>query len=365
MIDLRYIRSSDWTTFLLIVLLSLIGLLTVYSATYRPDEALSLFFKKQVFGVVTGLMLYIVSCYLDYKTFERWGYFLYFGVIALLFWTILKGSMSMGGQRWINLGIFKFQPSECSKLFFAPFLSYYLATEKISEYSIKTFLPILGALALTMLLILKQPDLGTALVILFSVLTLLWFVGISKQFFFACAFISLIMAPLGWHFLKPYQQQRVLVFLGQGDKTKERYQLEQSQIAIGSGGLTGKGFMKGTQNKLHFLPEGRTDFIFSVFCEEWGFLGALCLILLYLLLFLRLFALTPTIKNFYTQVLAVGLTLPLAFSTLINLGMVIGLLPIVGIPLPFMTYGITHSWISYISLGIIQSIMMRRFLITH
>lgn len=365
MIDLRYIRNGDWTTFFLIVLLSFIGLFTVYSATYRPDEAVSLFFKKQVFGVVTGLMLYAFACYMDYKTFERWGYFLYFSVIALLLWTMIKGSMAMGGQRWISLGIFKFQPSECAKLFFAPFLSYYLATEKIPTYTLKTFFPILGALAVSTLLILKQPDLGTALIILFSGLTLLWFVGISKRFFFVCAFISLIMAPLGWRFLKPYQQQRVIVFFGQGDKTKERYQIEQSHIAIGSGGITGKGFLKGTQNKLHFLPEGRTDFIFSVFCEEWGFLGALCLILLYCFLFTRIFALIPTLKNFYTQVLAVGLVLPLAFSTIINLGMVIGLLPIVGIPLPFMTYGITHSWISYLSLGLIQSIMMRRFLITH
>lgn len=362
MIDLRYIRNGDWTTLLFILLLSVIGLLTVFSSTYRPDEFFSIFFKKQLFGVITGLMLYCVCCFIDYRSFERWGYFLYFGVIVLLLWTLIKGSIGMGGQRWINLGIVKFQPSECAKLFFAPFLSYYLATEKASPYTFKTFLPILGALALSSVLIIKQPDLGTALVLLFAALTMLWFVGVGKNFFLACGFVSLIMAPLSWRLLKPYQQQRIVVFLGQGDKSKERYQIEQSKIAIGSGGLSGKGFLKGTQNKLHFLPEGRTDFIFSVFCEEWGFMGALLLIMLYGLLFMRIFSLVPTIKNFYAQVLAVGLILPLAFSTLINLGMVIGLLPIVGIPLPFMTYGITHSWMSYMELGFIQSIMMRRFL---
>lgn len=363
MIDLRYIRSCDWVSILLMTVLSVIGVLMVLSATYRPEEAFSLFFKKQFFGIISGFLIYGLCCFIDYRTFERWGYFLYFGVLVLLVFTIIKGSVGMGGQRWINLGIIKFQPSECAKLFFAPFLSYYLATEKSDPYTWRTFAPVLGLLSLSMLLIRRQPDLGTALLIFFSGLMLLWFVGIGKRFFFVVAFAGLVMAPLGMKLLKPYQRNRISVFFGQGEQSKERYQIEQSKIAIGSGGVWGKGFLKGTQNKLHFLPEGRTDFIFSVLCEEWGFLGALILLLLYACLFSRLIMLILTLKNFYAQILAAGLVIPLLLSTLINVGMVTGLVPVVGIPLPFLTYGISHLWVSFACLGFFQSIMARRFLI--
>ena len=151
----------------------------------------------------------------------------------------------------------------------------------------------------------------------------------------------------------------MFVFLGQGDERKERYQIEQAKIAIGSGGITGKGYLKGTQNKLMFLPEGRTDFIFAVLCEEWGFLGALLVILLYIILFSRLILVISKITDFYAQTLSIGLLLYTIFATTINIGMVIGLLPIVGIPLPFLSYGISHLWISFASFGMIESIVIR------
>ncbi len=364
MIDRRYIRYFDWPSFLIILTLSSIGLLTVLSATYKPEEHYSLFFKKQLFGIMSGLIGYFWCCFVDYRTFERWGYFLYYLIITLLAITIIKGTIKMGGQRWINVGFFKFQPSEFAKLFFAPYFSYYLTTEKNTFYTFHTFIPVLVTLGISALLIAKQPDLGTALIILFSGLVLVWLAGIGNKFFWYLALIGLIMAPLAYKMLKPYQKKRIAVFLGEGDKKKERYQVEQSQIAIGSGGLLGKGFLKGTQNKLNFLPEGRTDFIFSVFSEEWGFFGSLFVIILYCILFTRLFVLIATLKNFFAQLLATGLVIPLAFSTIINIGMVTGLLPIVGIPLPFMTYGISHLWMSFLCLGFIQSILLRRFLIT-
>ena len=363
MIDLRYIRSGDWISLLLVIILSVIGLLTVLSATYRVEEPYSIFFKKQLFGIISGLVLYGLCCIIDYRTFERWGYFLFFGVIALLLATMFKGSVRMGGQRWLNVGLFRFQPSECAKLFLAPYISYYLVTEKSYPYTIRTFLPILGILAVSTLLIRQQPDLGTAVIVFLTGLVCLWLVGIGKTFFLTTAFIGLIMAPLGWYCLRPYQRERITVFLGRGDMSKERYQIEQSKIAIGSGGWWGKGFLKGTQNKLNFLPEGRTDFIFAVFCEEWGFVGAFLLIVLYLLLFCRLLGLIAALKNFYAQILTAGLIIPLMISTIINIGMVTSLVPAVGIPLPFMTYGISHLWMSFLSLGVIQSVMVRRFFV--
>ena len=216
-------------------------------------------------------------------------------------------------------------------------------------------------MALSFILIRKQPDLGTALVLLFCGLIIIWLAGINKSFFIYGGLILLITAPLSWHFLKPYQKQRVLVYVGQGDSRKERYQIEQSQIAIGSGGFFGKGLLKGTQNKLQFLPESRTDFIFSVIAEETGFAGALLIIILFSVLFFQLLWIALSIKSPFVQLLAIGLTLPIIISTLINIGMVTGLMPTVGIPLPFISYGLSNLWVNFASLGWFNAIAIRRF----
>ncbi len=362
LIDRRYFRYFDWLSFILITLLSAIGLSFVWSATFKHEEPFSLFFKKQVFGFATGFGIYFLCCCIDYRSLQRWGYFLYFATIVLLLCTIIKGSIGMGAQRWINLGIFKFQPSELTKLFFPAFVSYYLYTEKeTGEYTLQTYTPLLIILGLSFLLIAKQPDLGTAIIIALSGLLLLWLSGLTKKFFLVSFTFFIVSAPTLWHFLKPYQKKRISVFLGEGDKRKERYQIEQSKIAIGSGGLSGKGFLQGTQNKLLFLPEGRTDFIFSVICEEWGFVGACCILFLYTLFFLRLIYVITTIPHFFGQLFAAGLSIPIMLSTLINIGMVMGMFPVVGIPLPLISYGITQLWITLASLGCFNSIAMRRF----
>jgi rod shape determining protein RodA len=159
--------------------------------------------------------------------------------------------------------------------------------------------------------------------------------------------------------LRDYQKNRIIVFLGQGDEKKEGYQIEQARIAIGSGGLQGKGLFNGTQNKLRFLPESRTDFIFAVLCEEWGFMGALAMILCYIVLFFRSFLLISTVKDFYAQLFAIGLLLHILLATIINIGMVLGIMPIVGIPLPLMSYGLSNLWITFACLGGVQNIMIR------
>ena len=360
-IDHRYIRYFDWIGFFLIIILSCSSLLFVYSATYQPDRPLLPFFHKQLFGIVSGLGIFMITSFIDYRRLERWGYFLYFITLMLLIFTLIKGSIGLGAQRWINIGILKFQPSELAKLFFPAFFTYYFAAVSTKTQSWQNFIPILIILGMSTLLILKQPDLGTAIIVAVSGLVLLWLAGIGNRFFIYLFGFMLVTAPLSWQFLKPYQKQRIAVFLGEGDRQKERYQIDQSCIAIGSGGLFGKGFLQGTQNTLQFLPESRTDFIFSVICEEWGFIGALGVLLIYLILFLRCFAIIGTIKTTSAQLLATGLIIPIVLSTIINIGMVTGLLPIVGIPLPLMSYGITHSWITYASLGWFNSIAMRRF----
>lgn len=362
-IDRRFLSSFDWPSFWVTLIIAFTGLLFVWSATYTETTPFSLFFKKQLFGVISGIFIYFFCCTTNPHTLQRWGYFIFFFIIMLLIFTLIKGSVGMGAQRWINLGFIKFQPSELTKLFFPAFFSYYLSTEKEAARTVSHFVPILLILGLSVLLILKQPDLGTALLILFSGVTMLWLARIPNSFFIASICIGLISAPILWKGLKPYQKKRISVFLGEGDSRRERYQIEQSCIAIGSGGLIGKGFLRGTQNKLHFLPESRTDFIFSVVCEELGFAGACVILLLFAFLIYRSFLIIFSIDRLYTQLLAAGLITPIIFSVIINVGMVIGLLPIVGIPLPLMSYGITHSWIAFAALGWLNGIAARRFML--
>ena len=363
LIDRRYLHSFDWMSFLLMLVLSGIGLLFVFSATYSPELPYSLFFKKQLFGILSGIIIYFVCCSIDYRTLERAGYFMYFATIILLLITIIKGSIGMGAQRWIDVGFTKFQPAELSKLFFPAFVTYYLCTEQqdVGPLKFSNYVPVLLVLASSFVLIKMQPDLGTSLIVLFSGTVLLWLAGLSRKFF-ALSFLALCLtAPVVYASLKPYQRTRIMVFFGGGDSKKERYQIEQSRIAIGSGGFEGKGFLNGTQNTFNFLPESRTDFIFAVICEEWGFLGALIILFLYTFLFIRLFAVIATIKNFFAQLLALGLIIHIILSTIINICMVMGLMPIVGIPLPFLSYGVSNLWISFASLGWFNSIAMRRF----
>jgi len=351
----------DWPTFGLIAALASIGLLFVWSATYKPDLPFSLFFKKQLFGVISGLTIYLICSFADYRPVMRWGYFCYFCALGLLLFTIIKGSIGMGAQRWINLGIIKVQPSELAKLLLPPFITYYLYTEnELFLFKNRTFVPILIILGISAILILKQPDLGTALILSFSGIASLWMAGLNKKWFIYGLLALVISTPLLWCSLKPYQKNRITVFLGQGETRKERYQIEQSTIAIGSGGITGKGFLRGTQNKLQFLPESRTDFIYSVICEERGLLGALLILLLYALLFYRLFTRIAQLPKAWTQLFASGFIIHIVISTIINIGMVLGLLPIVGIPLPLISYGMSNLWITFASLGICQSILMHR-----
>ena len=362
LIDRRYFRYFDWISFLLICILSLIGLFFVFSATYKPELPYSLFFKKQAVGIASGLIIYLLCSLCDFRFLLRFGYFAYFIVLALLSFTILKGSIGMGAQRWLDLGFIKIQPSELAKLLFPAYAVYYCYTESdVLSLKFRQFIPLLVTLCISVLLILKQPDLGTALILFIAGLMLLWLAGLHKSFFLIGGLFIIITAPLTWHMLKEYQRKRVLVFLGQGESHKERYQIEQSQIAIGSGGMLGKGFLRGTQNKCQFLPESRTDFIFSVIAEETGFIGTCMILILFLVLFWRFMTIVNSISSPIPQLLAIGLVIHIVLSLFINIGMVTGLLPIVGIPLPLISYGLSNLWITFASLGWFNGIAIRRF----
>ena len=305
----RYIKYFDLFSFILVSILSCIGLMFVFSATYTSNQPYSIFFKKQLFGIISGFFIYIIFFLIDYRKLSKLGYFAYLGVMILLVFTLLIGSIGgLGGRRWISLGIIKFQPSELAKLFFpAYFVENLERLDNSPNYTVEQFLPIFCMLIFSFLLIAKQPDLGTALIVFLSGLGLLWFSGMSKKFFIFLFIVSFICVSIFWKVLKPYQKQRVSVFFGAGEMKKERYQIEQAKIAIGSGGFLGQGFLQGTQNKLNSLSESRTDCIFAVVCEEFGFLGAFILLIIYNLLFMRLLYMIFQIQSFFAQIFAMGL----------------------------------------------------------
>ncbi len=357
--DSRLWYRIDWLNFVVIIVLACVGLAAVFSATYQLEAPVSPLFKKQVGGVVAGLCVYSFFFFLNRRALVWWGSLLYVLTIGLLAFTLIRGSVGMGAQRWINVGIFKFQPSELAKLFFPAIFTRLLGLEVSPRLRLRRLMLLLFFLGSSVILILKQPDLGTALIIFFSGIVLLWMAGLGRTFFVVGFCIALLGMPVGWRMLKPYQKQRVIVFLGGGSKQKERYQVEQSRIAVGSGGFWGKGYLQGSQSRLNFLPENHTDFIFAVICEEWGFFGAFFVVFLFFLLFTSALNRIVALASVSYQLLAIGLILPTFFSAFINMAMVLGVLPIVGIPLPFITYGLTHLLIDFASMGWYNNIISR------
>jgi rod shape determining protein RodA len=349
----------DLVSILIVFALSCVGLVFIFSTTHVAVAPYSIFLKKQLFGVVAGCLLAFVASRFNCYTIMRAGYHGFFVIALLLIYTLFKGTSGMGAQRWIDLVFFRLQPSELTKFFLPACIAYYLhMTEKRSWSTLIDFAFPLVAVGITFLLILKQPDLGTALIMAISGLIVCWLGGLLNKYFVYAGFVALVSAPLVWcYFLKPYQKKRIMVFLGHKSSEVDSYQIEQATIAIGSGGFLGKGLLQGTQNRLQFLPEGRTDFIFAVLCEEWGFFGALSVLTFYAILFIRLLILVNKRTCFVLRLFGTGLIVPLALSMMINIGMVLGLLPIVGQPLPFMSYGLCHLIVSYLSFGVLLSIV--------
>lgn len=335
------------------------GLITIYSATYSFQEiSYSYYFCKQLLGMLLGISLGMIASYIPFQLLINWGKAAHFIVLALLTITLIKGSTSMGAQRWISLGFLKFQPSELTKLTLPLFITNYMMNGFYkNKKKILSWLYLCGIVFITFLLIAKQPDLGTAIIVSLSGLLILYIAGIPSYLLKSGFIGAIIITPFLWNMLHDYQKKRILVFIGHGESSKERYQLEQSKIAIGSGKIIGKGFLKGTQKNLKFLPESRTDFIFSVLAEEWGFLGITFILFLYIILIIRLFGQIEKIDSLYPYILSIGLSLSFILSVICNVGMTIGLLPIVGIPLPCISYGITNLWITLVSLGITNNIL--------
>lgn len=271
----------------------------------------------------------------------------------------------MGATRWLHLGFFSIQPSELMKIvIIITFARFFNNHQPHGGLTIRDLLLPLALLAIPSLLIMKQPDLGTAILVILIALTMAFFVGLRFGTIVTFVLVTIPIAWIGWSFLlKPYQKNRVLDFLNpERSRLGSGYHIIQSKIAVGSGGFWGKGYMQGTQSQLRFLPEQHTDFVFSVFAEEWGFMGVLLLIVFYFSLIMWSLNIARRCNDRFGSLLAVGVTAMLFWHTVINIGMVIGIFPVVGVPLPFYSYGGTSMITSMVGIGILQSISMRRFM---
>ena len=347
-------KNFDYILLVCILLLGFISLATMYST----DGGKILFHTKSHFTklIVFTVMMLIFS-FINIKYWFSIGYVSYLMIIGLLVWTYLFGITSSGSQRWINLYFINLQPSELMKIFIILCLAKYFHRMRLENVnSIYTILTSLVIILLPMGLVIVQPDLGTSLLIAVSGIAVLWFAGINHKYFIYTMLGFLISLPFIIAFLKPYQKLRVLTFLNPDkDPLGAGYQIIQSKIAIGSGGLTGKGFLKGTQGYLEFLPEKHTDFIFTLFSEEHGFIGSLALLFIYSVIIYRVIDIGKNARSFFGKLFCFGFASSIFVFITVNMSMVLGLLPIVGSPLPIMSYGGSSMLATMIGFSIVMS----------
>lgn len=367
-IDRRLINNFDWITLSLVILLSIAGIMTIYSATRSPlpGGEMPSFYIKQFYWLFVSIIALIGMVSFDYIWLKRFSYVLYGIGIVLLLLVLFLGRTGMGAQRWLNLGIFSFQPSEVFRLLYVITIARYLSEIQgkvglvflIKAFFLLAFVPVV--------MVMKQPDLGTAVILLLVFFSVVSTRGLQKKVVALILLIGLISVPfLGnilWEGLRDYQKNRLVAFLEPDiDPAGIGYHINQSKVAIGSGHVVGKGYLKGTQGPFRFLPEKHTDFIFAVFAEEWGFMGSVLLLFLYLALILRGLDTARKAKDEFGRLLASGISFMFTIYFFINVGMTLGIMPVVGVPLPFMSYGGTSLLANFVAAGILISIRTRRF----
>ena len=350
----RKLMEFDFILLSCIFLLGFISLATMYST----DGGEALFHTKSHFyKFIIFTFLMILISFLNIRFWFSIGYFTYFVIVAMLIWTINFGVTASGSQRWIDLYFINIQPSELMKIFIILCLAKFFHRKRLEN--VNSFYSVIISfiiIFLPMSLVIIQPDLGTSLLISISGILVLWFAGLNQKYFFYSILISILALPFIISFLKPYQKLRVLTFLDPDrDPLGAGYQIIQSKIAVGSGGLFGKGFLKGTQSYLEFLPEKHTDFIFTLFSEEFGFVGSVLLLLIYSVIIFRIIMIGSVSRSYFAKLFCYSFSASIFVYIIINMSMVLGMVPIVGSPLPIMSYGGSSMLATMIGFGIVMS----------
>jgi len=342
----------DIPLFILLFFTSLLSFIILYSAGSQDMAIL----YRQAARIGLAFALMTALAHVNPYQFKRYSAILFSLGVFLLIAVLIMGEIGKGAQRWLNLGFFRFQPSEMIKLTTPMMIAWFLADRPLPPKPRQLFIATLFIL-IPMLLIAKQPDLGTALLVASSGAGVLFFAGLSWRLMLAIAATLAALTPIIWHFMHSYQRDRVLTFLNpEADPLGRGYHIIQSKIAIGSGGIYGKGWLGSTQSELDFLPESSTDFIFAVFAEEFGLFGCVGLLILYLLIIARCLYIAAQAQDSYCRLLASSLAFTFFVYVFVNIGMVIGVLPVVGVPLPLISYGGTSIVTLLAGFGILMSI---------
>lgn len=359
----RYIRNLDWILILTVFLLTGVGLVLIASATHTEAlrTGVNYFVQRQGLFLAVDVLLVILLLRLDYHVLKQVALPLYVITLILLLGVMFFGHSTMGAQRWIRLGPVIFQPSEFSKVFIIACLAAFLDKQAGSLEHWKEYLPAGLFLLAPFVLVLRQPDLGTALVFGAIGFSMFWVCGFKTRWIAWMTGVLICLSPLIWHFLHEYQRNRIRVFLNpELDPFGAGYHVIQSKIAIGSGLLLGKGWMQGTQSQLNFLPENHTDFIFAVAGEEFGFIGVVVILLLYLILIWRGLTIALNAEDRFGMLLATGITGMYLFHVLVNIGMTAGIMPVTGVPLPFLSYGVSSLTTNMLLAGLLLNINLRK-----
>lgn len=363
----NFLSRLDFRLIPLIFCLNFIGLLNLYSATHGPNSTnVESLFIQQIIWLSAGWLMFFILTFMDYLWITKLVWLVYILNVGALIYTDLKGKVVLGGQRWIDLHFFRYQPSEtmklCLILLLAKLLIRYNSHGK--GMGLRALLPPALLILIPFVLTAKQPDFGTAMMLIFIGGTMLFFVKIKQSILAFILVSALVAVPIVWKYgLKDYQRNRVVTFLSPDiDPQGKGYNSIQSRIAVGSGKFLGKGFRMGTQSQLEFLPERHTDFIFSVLSEEWGYIGSLVVLLTFGFLFKVCFEIAYQARDKFGALITVGVTAYIFWHMFINIGMVIGLLPIVGVPLPLLSYGGSGMLSTMVGLGLVSSVAYRRYL---
>lgn len=361
------LKRIDWIFVFVIFALNVIGLLNLYSATHGPhSQDVASLFINQIVWLTVGWSVFFVATMLDYSIVSRLAFIVYFFNLAAILYVTFFGEVALGAQRWIDLGFFRYQPSETMKLALIMVLAKTLSHRRAEGpgLGLKELLWPVVLMAIPFVLVVEQPDLGTALMLAAISGSMLFFMKIRRWILMTLITAGIIAAPVAWNYvLRDYQRNRVITFLNPtNDPRGSGYNSIQSRIAVGSGKFVGKGFRKGTQSQLEFLPERHTDFIFSVLSEENGFVGSLGTIGIFIVLFVAGIRIASTARDKFGALLCVGVLVYLFWHMFVNIGMVIGLLPIVGVPLPLLSYGGSSMLTTMLGLGIVSSVAYRRYL---
>ncbi len=358
----RFWKNFDWWLFGGALLLSLIGVLVIFSTNFKAASvAPSTDVRNQIIFLVIALTIFFGMAWVDYRVWAKYTRPLYLIMVGLLLLVTVLGKTALGATRWINLGFFQFQPSELAKLVliivFAKFFSDHYDRLEDPKQAALSLLYLILPLGLVFL----QPDLGTGMVLVFIWLAMAACSSLPKKYLVLLLSAGLVLLPLGTHLLKPYQRARLETFLEPtANPMGSGYNVVQSRIAVGSGQFFGRGLAAGTQSQLNFLPSQHTDFIFAVLAEKLGFVGAIILLLLFAALLARAIIVTYQAQDRFGMFVGVGIVAMLLFHIVINVGMNMGIMPVTGIPLPFVSYGGTSLVTSLIAVGLLESISIRR-----